>query len=125
MAKKPPLLITIRPTREILEDFARTLHAARKGLPVEPRRELSFESIDTLRKVLTKGRLELLSAIKRQNPKSIYDLAKIVKRDLKSVNTDLEALKDIDIVEFRKEKEGRARTIPTLVFDHLNISVEI
>ena len=117
--------LTVRPTREVLKDFANTLSKARKGQKVESRVGISFESIDGLRNVLTRRRLELLSIVKREKPQSVYELSKFLRRDLKSVNTDLKVLEENDLIQFRKITNGRERLVPKVSFDNLRINVEV
>jgi len=52
-------------------------------------------------------------------------LSKILKRDLKSINTDLKVLKDNDFVELKKAGNGRQRVIPVVEFDKIDIMVMV
>ena len=117
--------LSVRPVREVLKDFATTLEKARKGKKVKPHFGISFESIDGLRNVLTKRRLELLSMVKHKKPQSVYELSKLLNRDLKSVNIDLKILEANDFIEFEKVSEGRQRLIPKVSFDNIKITVEV
>lgn len=116
--------LTVTPTKEVLRQFAAALGKSRKGEKAE-HMGISFESIEGLRNVLTKRRLELLSAIRRRKPNSIYELSKILKRDLKSVNTDLKVLKENDFVELKKSGNGRQRVVPVVEFDKIDIMVKV
>ena len=117
--------ITIRDLKDVLHEFAETYEKLRKGERVAPRRELSFANIETLRKFLTEKRIELLHVIRKHAPNSIYALAQLVKRDLKSVNTDIDVLKSLDLVSLEKLKEARRRTKPRVEFDKLNVEITI
>jgi len=116
--------ISVKKLEEGLREFAETWEKIERGEKVEPREELSFASMDTLRKFLTKKRMELLHIIKNQAPESIYELAKLVKRDLKSVNTDIKVLVDLELVSLERLKERR-KMKPTASFDKLNIEITI
>ena len=124
MASTKVIKLTVTPTREVLSQFATALGKSRKGEKAE-HAGISFESIEGLRNVLTKRRLELLSAIRRRKPNSIYELSKILKRDLKSINIDLKILKDNDFVELKKVSNGRHRVIPIVEFDKIDIMVRV
>jgi len=124
MGSTKVIKLTVTPTREVLGQFAAALGKSMKGEKVE-HAGISFESIEGLRNVLTKRRLELLSAIRRRKPNSIYELSKILKRDLKSINTDLKVLKDNDFVELKKAGNGRQRVIPVVEFDKIDIVVMV
>ena len=90
--------ITIKDHGTVQKEFAEALGSAKKGEAVMPHYEVSFEDIDTLRKVLTEKRLELLHVIKQQQPESMYELAQLVSRDLKSVQDDLHLLEDLGLL---------------------------
>jgi len=116
--------ITVNSTRDALNQFADALAKARIGEKVE-HNGISFESIDGLRNVLTKRRLELISVIRHKKPESIYELSKILNRDLKSVNTDLKVLNENDFVELRKTSGGRQRVVPIVGFNKIDIMVKV
>ena len=117
--------LNVMPTKEVLNQFAASFGKARRGEKTEPHIGVSFESIEGLRNVLTKRRLELLSVIRHKKPQSIYELSKILKRDLKSVNTDLKILKENDFVEFKKLNDTRHRVVPVVGFDKIDIMVKV
>lgn len=123
--KAKNIRITIRDMKDVLQEFAVELSKARKGERIVPRNELSFQNIDTLRKVLTEKRIELLHVIRKYSPDSIYELAKIVNRDLKSVNVDIDVLVSLGLVSIKKIKEERMKTRPRVEFDKLNVEIAI
>ncbi len=68
---------------------------------------ISFPDFETLGKVITGARLELLSAIRAKKPKSIQELARFVERDFKNVYQDVKLLSDfglIDLIESGPKK---------------------
>lgn len=111
--------------RSALHEFAEVYEKAKKGEKVVPKSSIGFENIDTLRKVLTQKRLELLKVIREKSPDSIYELAKLVNRDLKSVATDVKVLKDYWLISLEKSKKGRSRVKPEIEFDKLNIEIAL
>lgn len=117
--------VTIKQTKQILHEFADTMAKLRAGQEVASHHELSFPTIETMRKFLTPQRMRLLQAIKHQHPTSVYELSKMVERDLKSVNTDLEVLSNLDLVSLDKIKDGRQRVVPHVDFDKINVEIEI
>src|ERR1700733_12115046 len=63
---------------------------------------ISFPDFETLGRVITGARLELLNAIRLQKPASIQELARFVARDFKNVYQDVKLLAQfglIDLVE--------------------------
>jgi len=89
-------------------------------------REYDFEGLASLRKLLSNEKARLLHALKKNNPRSIYELAKIVKRDFKSVSDDIKLLEKFGFVEMISEKTGkRQRLRPIIVVDSMNIKIKI
>ena len=124
MSSTKVVKLAVTPTREVLNQFAIALGKARRGEKVE-HAGISFESIEGLRNVLTRRRLELLSVVRHKKPNSVYELSKILNRDLKSVNTDLKILEQNDFVELKKINDGRQRVVPIVEFDKIDIMVKV
>lgn len=88
--------------------------------------EYDFEGLALLRRLLSNEKIRLLHVIKKKNPKSIYALAKILKRDFKSVSDDIKLLEKFGFVDMLAEKTGkRERLKPVLVIDSLKINVKV
>ena len=115
--------IGIRGIEESLQDFARTWKALESGKKVKREKGTCFDSIDTMRSVLTNNRLLVLKTIRKHHPKSVYDLAKQLRRDLKNVNQDLRLLSDIGLVTLETTKIDRKRVVPQV--DYRKIVLEI
>lgn len=79
---------------------------------------VSFPDYETLGRVLTGARLELLSVIRHARPQSIQELARAVKRDFKNVYNDIKLLQEFGLVELQ-ESGPRKPAIPTAKFDEL------
>ncbi len=85
-----------------------------------------FEGISALRKLLSNEKARILHVIKNKRPNSIYNLAKILKRDLKSVNTDIKLLERFGFIDMISEKTGkRERLRPIIVVDSIRINLYI
>src|SRR3989344_7745479 len=86
---------------------------------------ISFQSLDQLRKFLTNKRLELLRVIKHKNPKSVYELAKLVGRTPENVNTDIKLLRQLGFVETTKVKDVRNKLIPEVSYDKMTLEITV
>jgi len=86
---------------------------------------VGFECADTIWDVVSDERIRLLRAIKEKSPNSVYELANMLGRDLKSVNTDLLVLKEYWLVSLAKSKEGRVRVKPRVEFDKLKVEIAL
>ena len=98
------------------------------GVFKKPVRETSFTSLEALKRILTKKRLELMHCIKHKKAKSIYDLAKFLKRDVKNVGKDVWLLEHLGFIEVRKDKADnseRRTCAPRIHFDRINVAISI
>lgn len=91
---------------------ARVKDAVRRDQKGERVREnhLTFDSFETLVKVLTPRRLELLRHVHRHPAVSIRALAQALDRDYRRVHDDVEALAAAGLLE--REEEGTGVTAP-------------
>ena len=88
--------------------------------------EFDFKSLSALRSLLSNEKARLLHVVKTQEPKSIYQLAKILERDFKSVFQDIKLLERFGIIERVSEKVGKRESHrPVITTDTLNITLNI
>lgn len=86
--------------------------------------DYDFKGLASLRTLLSNEKARILHTIKTRNPKSIYDVARIVQRDFKSVAQDVKLLEEFGFVDLVKERTGkRQRLKPILVVDSLKIEI--
>jgi len=119
------LTIRIKAFDEGLEGFRRTYKAVRAGKKVVRDEGVYFTSIEAARNLLTKSRLALLHAIRQHHPRSIYQLAKLVGRNLKNVQTDLQLLERYGLVRFEESKRDGNRRVKAAVVPFDEIAVKI
>lgn len=97
-----------------------------KKFSSESDEDYDFEALSALRKLLSNQKARLLHVIKTKKPSSIYELAKLLKRDLKSVNNDIKLLQRFGAIELISEKTGaREKHKPIIVIDAINIKFRI
>ncbi len=104
--KTKRVLLIVEPPKRALDrafDVMKKLEKKYAGVSI-----ISFPDFDTLGKVITSTRLELLAAIRHQKPKSIQQLARFLKRDFKNVYQDLRTLEEFGLVETKVRTRGRA-----------------
>jgi predicted transcriptional regulator len=90
------------------------------------KKDYDFESLSKLRALLSNEKARLIHVIKLKNPKSIYELAKYLKRGFKSVNDDIKLLEKFGFIELIHEKTNkRIRYKPVVVIDKINININI
>ena len=84
--------ISIKSDEELFQEVKDVWEKVEKGEKVKKHEGISFDSLEDMRKVLTKKRLNILKTIKKHHPSSIYELAKILKRDIKNTFDDVKFL---------------------------------
>lgn len=88
--------------------------------------DYDFSGIAALRHLLSNEKARILDAIKTKNPKSIYELAKILGRDFKSVVEDIKLLERFGFIELVEEKtKNRIRHKPEIAVDNIIINLKI
>ena len=109
-----------------LEDFKKAIRAARSGhAPRKLDDRIDFVSVEAMQSVLTPRRLELLQAIRVKKPGSIYELAHMVKRDLKNVQDDVSLLHRIGLLSLSRTRKARRSVVPRVDYDSLQLRIPI
>jgi len=93
---------------------------------IASRSKPNFSDVAILRKLLSNEKCRILYTLKHKKPKSIYEIAKLLGRDFKSVYEDLKMLERFGLIEFHLSKVGKRESLaPVLVVDNLKIIVRI
>ncbi len=119
---------SIRPLGSVMDDFSRTFEAVRKGrrVPKAPRDEVGFTSIEAARNFLTRERLALMRTIRTRCPGSLYELAKLAKRDFKNVQEDIRLLERHGLVRIARESRGKRKVkVPHVPFEEIALRIAI
>jgi predicted transcriptional regulator len=116
--KTKRFIVSIQPLEKSLHGFAQALGAARKGKQLPASSGLSFSDVETFRGFFSKKRMELLQAIKKESPKSVYQLAHLVDREYKNVYDDVQFFKELGLIQAENK-------VMSLKFDRLEIEVVV
>jgi len=118
--------VEVKPYHEEIDEISKKIQEISEGKVNKKEEKIIFNSIKELRKFLTPERIRLIQTIKNKKPKSIYELAKLLDRDRKSVIVDLEVLKKIGLVELKKQKvKKRTTVVPKVNYNRINIAVPV
>jgi predicted transcriptional regulator len=97
-----------------------------KFLTKKSSKEYNPSDIELLRKLFSTEKTRILYTIKKEKPSSIYHLAKLLKRDFKSVYQDLKVLERFGFIEFYSEKKGKKESLkPVLLANEINLVISI
>jgi predicted transcriptional regulator len=114
------LVVTVSSSDEFHDDISDALAALERGDAVDSTPTLSFTSYDDLMQTLTPRVLDLIEAIRREEPASINETARVVDRDVKNVHEELTRLAQLSIIFF--EEDGQSKR-PVVWFDELVINL--
>ena len=85
-----------------------------------------FSDISAVRQLLSNEKARILDVIKTEKPSSLYDLAKKLGRNFKSIYDDVKLLERFGLIELVEEKtHQRIRHKPRLITDIVTIHIKI
>ena len=117
--------IGIRTQEEAFKEAKGVMERLSAGEKVKKQTGVYFENLDAMRMILTEKRLEILHVIKERHPSSIYELAKILGRDITNVVDDLNYLQVLDLVSLKKSKDNKGKTIPSVDYDKIRLEIAV
>lgn len=117
--------LEIKSESEFINEAKGVMRKLSKGTNVKAKSVISFESLSVMRKFITDERLRILTTIKKHHPSSIYELAKILKRDTKNVSNDVNYLEGIELLEVKKTNKGRSKSTPLVNYDKILLEIPV
>jgi predicted transcriptional regulator len=119
------IVVEVKSVEDTLKEAKEVMVKIKERKFVKKKESISFSNIDIMRKVLTNKRLELIKSIKKYKPKSIYQLAKIVGRDSKSVNSDIKILSNLGMVDIKSKENGRENIVPSVEYEEIDVAIAV
>lgn len=123
--KRKSVKIGVRSVKGVLNDFVKTGNMIEAGKQVKGEKAIYFESIKGFRKALTPMRLSLLHLIKEKQPESIQCIARLAKRDIKSITVDITILESLNLIDLERKKVGRKEVTPRVEYDTIELSIAV
>jgi predicted transcriptional regulator len=119
--------IGLKSIEEVLDDAKNVMERLERGEKVKKRKAgIYFENLEVMRKAITQERLKILKAIKGKHPASIYELSKLLNRNLKNVSDDVHYLAELGLIELEKGKSnGREKTQPIVNYDKIMLEIPV
>ncbi|MGA2468920.1 MAG: ArsR family transcriptional regulator [Thermodesulfobacteriota bacterium] len=117
--------MAIKSENELFDEVKEVWGKLEGGEKVKKHEAIYFESLDAMRRVLTEERLRILKVIRKEHPASIYELAKILKRDLKNTFNDVQFLVQAGLVDLKKTKDVREKTTPLVNYDKILLEISV
>jgi predicted transcriptional regulator len=117
--------VGIKSLKESLKDFADTWKTLDSGKQVKEGEGIYFDSIDTMRSVLTNNRLLVLKTVRESKPRSVYELAKMLGRSVKNVNQDVKLLSDTGLLTLEKTETDKKRVTPHVDYTRIVLEIQV
>lgn len=121
------VVIGIKSIDEVLNRAKDVMERLERGEQVKKTKPgIYFESLEVMRKAITHERIKILKVIKEKHPASIYELAKLLNRNLKNVSDDVHYLAELGLIELEKGKSnGREKTTPVVDYDKILLEIPV
>lgn len=119
--------IGIKSVEEMLNETKDVMKRLDRGEAVRRKKPgIYFENLETMRKAITEERVKILKVVKQRHPESIYDLAKMLHRNLKNVSDDVHYLAGLGLIELeRATANGRDKTVPFVHYDKIMLEIPV
>ena len=124
--KVKKIKLGIKSVKDVLQGFVETGKATERSEgEVKKEKAVYFESIKGFRKAITPKRIELLHIVKEKRPKSIQELTRLAKRDIKSIVTDIGILEGLGLIDIKRKKDGRRESMPVVDYSKINLEIAV
>ncbi len=105
--------------------FARMKKVIASGVPDVRDDEMACDDLESMLKLMSKSRFEVFAAIVEHRPESLYELAKLVKKDQAQVLREARSLEELGLISLTPAKEGRrGRLKPKALYDRIIFEIQ-
>ncbi len=114
------LIVSLKTSGQVLADFKNAFKKAKKG-NLKDHFEISFDNRTDFNKFIRN--LDILTFIIHHNPKSVYELAKLMEKDVSNLNKMIRYYEDLGVIRIQKEKGGRGTSKPIVEFNKIEFDL--
>lgn len=117
------LVISVKPTSHILDQVTQRLKKMqnKKG-KVTPHYEISFTEMKSFKKFVSN--IDILTFIQLLKPKSIYDLASMMKKDVGNINKLINFFEQLGALELQETRiKGRVVKKPIIPYQKIEFDI--
>ena len=120
------IILKVKTLDGMAADFKRAWKEAGKGKSVREADEtICFDSVEDMQKFLSPERIRLLKTVHEKNPKSIYELAKLLGRDRKNVTDDVKMLEGVGLIERKTARRGKEKVKLVVDYDRIQMDIAV
>ncbi|MBL6996419.1 hypothetical protein [Desulfobacula sp.] len=114
------LIVSLKTSNQVINDFKKAFKKAKKG-QMKDHFEISFDNRTDFNKFIRN--LDILTFIIHHNPRSVYELAKLMEKDVSNLNKTILYYADLGVVKIKKEKGGRETNKPIVEFNKIEFDL--
>ncbi len=117
------LIVSVKTPTQVRSDFKKALKVARQGRLKGTHFEIAFDNQKDFERFAKN--LGVLVAILNHKPKSIYELAKILNKDVSNLNKLITFFEGIGAITIKTSQEsGRAVKRPVVEYDQIEFDLK-
>jgi len=122
--RKKTLVISLKSNKKFFSDIKKSMKALQSGKsPKATHFEISFEDPKDLNKFIKN--LPILMVILNQSPKTIYELAKILGRDVSNIRKIVNFFEEMGAIKIEEKKvSGKTVKKPTVFYDKIEFQLK-
>ncbi len=117
--------VGIKDIKTALDDFVETGKSLQREKRMKKEAGVYFTSVEAFRKVLTPRRMEVLHVIRTENPSSIHELSRILKRDIKNVSVDVKYLSQVGFIEMLSSRTEARAIAPSVNYEKIVFEISV
>lgn len=116
------LIVSLKTSNEVLDDFKKAFRKAKKGKLKKPHFEISFDNKKGFDRFVRN--LDVLKYILIFKPKSVYELAKLIKIDVSNLNKVILFFEEVGALKINTFKvSGRVVRMPVVEYDTVEFNL--
>lgn len=116
------LLVSVKSPSQTLSEFKKALKQIRKGEFKKDHFEISFDNQKDFDRFVKN--LDVLSAILVHKPKSIYELSKLIGKDVSNLNRLIAFFEQVGALKIETSQEsGRVQKRPVVKYDRVEFDL--
>ena len=117
------LIISVKSTSSSLDEITKRLKVAeRKKGKVSPHYEISFTEMKHFKRFVSN--IDILTSIQLLRPKSIYELASMMKKDVGNLNKIINFFESLGALELKQKKvNGRIVKKPVIPYQKIEFDL--
>lgn len=113
--------IVLQPIEDIKKEWTAALKGKVRSTPKGD--EIIVTGLETIAKIFSKTRMEILQVIITKKPQSIYELAKLVNRDFKNVHSDVQFLNEVGLIKLKETGDSRNGLKPVAKYSGIELDL--